>query len=82
MSEWKKQRARELECLKKESNRAKYLRKKESEMASLTNSVSLPKLTKAVNYDNWSLKTKALLGRWLKMVSMNQPTLQVGQMLN
>ena len=36
--------------------------KKESEMASLTNSVSLPKLTKAVNYDNWSLKMKALLG--------------------
>ncbi|XP_027927593.1 uncharacterized protein LOC114184484 [Vigna unguiculata] len=31
-------------------------------MASLTNSVSLPKLTKAVNYDNWSLKMKALLG--------------------
>ena len=35
--------------------------KKESEMASLTNSISLPKLTKAVNYDNWSLKMKALL---------------------
>ena len=35
---------------------------KESEMASLTNSVSLPKLTKAVNYDNWSLKMKAFLG--------------------
>ena len=31
-------------------------------MASLTNSISLPKLTKAVNYDNWSLKMKALLG--------------------
>jgi len=37
------------------------LRKKESEMASLTNSVSLPKLTKVVNYDNSSLKMKALL---------------------
>jgi len=35
---------------------------KESEMVSLTNSVSLPKLTKAINYDNWSLKMKALLG--------------------
>jgi len=31
-------------------------------MVSLTNSVSLPKLTKVVSYDNWSLKTKALLG--------------------
>ena len=36
--------------------------KKESEMTNLTNSVSLPKLTKVVNYDNWSLKVKALLG--------------------
>ena len=36
--------------------------KKESEMASLTNNISLPKLTKAINYDNWSLKMKALLG--------------------
>jgi len=32
------------------------------EMASLTNNISLPKLTKAVNYDIWSLKMKALLG--------------------
>jgi len=31
-------------------------------MISLTNSVSLPKLTKVVNYDNWSLKMKTLLG--------------------
>ena len=31
-------------------------------MASLINSISLPKLTKVVNYDNWSLKMKALLG--------------------
>ena len=31
-------------------------------MVSLTNSVSLPKLTRAVNYDNWGLKMKALLG--------------------
>jgi len=49
-------------------------------MASLTKSVFLPKLTKGVNYDNWSLKIKALLGskksgRWLKMVLKNQPTL-------
>ena len=35
--------------------------KKDTEMTSLTNSVSLPKLTKVVNYDNWSLKMKALL---------------------
>jgi len=42
--------------------RAKCLRKKESEMASLTNNISLTKLTKTVNYDNWSLKMKALLG--------------------
>ena len=31
-------------------------------MASLINSISLPKLIKVVNYDNWSLKMKALLG--------------------
>jgi len=31
-------------------------------MANLTNNVFLPKLTKAVNYDNWNLKMKALLG--------------------
>ena len=31
------------------------------ELASLTNNISLPKLTKAVNYHNWSLKMKALL---------------------
>jgi len=35
--------------------------KKESEMTNLTNSVSLPKLKKMVNYDNWSLKKKVLL---------------------
>jgi len=29
---------------------------------SLTNIVPLSKLTKAVNYDNWSLKMKVLLG--------------------
>jgi len=35
--------------------------KKESEMANLTNSVPLPKLTKVINYDNWGLKMKAFL---------------------
>ena len=30
-------------------------------MTNLTNSVSLPKLKKMVNYDNWSLKKKVLL---------------------
>jgi len=39
----KRERARELECLNKESKRAKYLqKKKKSEMASLTNSGSCP----------------------------------------
>lgn len=37
-------------------------KKRESEMSSLTNNLPLPKLTKAVNFDNWSLKMKALLG--------------------
>jgi len=51
------------------------------EMVGLTNNVSLAKLTKAVNYDNWSLKMKAFLGsqeNW-EVVSMNQPTPQIGQ---
>ena len=38
------------------------LRKNKSEMTGLTNSISLSKLTKAVNNDNWNLKIKALLG--------------------
>ena len=32
------------------------------EMVSLTNSMPLPKLSKGINYDNWSLQMKALLG--------------------
>ena len=51
MSEWdKKDRAWVCGCLKKW----------ESKMVTLINSVPLSKLTKAVNYDNWNLKMKAL----------------------
>jgi len=32
------------------------------EMASLANNMPLPKLSKGVGYDNWSLQMKALLG--------------------
>jgi len=31
-------------------------------MASVTNNLSLPRLTKTTNYDNWSIQIKALLG--------------------
>jgi len=34
----------------------------ESEIANVTNNVSLPKLTKVINYDNWSIQMKVLLG--------------------
>jgi len=52
-------------------------------MASLANSMSLPKLSKSVSYDNWSLQLKALLGSqevWEVVENGHQEPKDIGEM--
>jgi len=53
------------------------------EMASLANSMPLPKLSKGVSYDNWSLQMKALLGSqevWEVVKNGHQEPEDIGEM--
>ena len=53
------------------------------EMASLANSMPLPKLSKGVSYDNWSLQMKALLGSqkvWEVVKNGHQELEDIGEM--